>query len=117
MKKTKQKSGSFMSGLIVGLFAGSVMHFLTQTKEGELIKDKLTQEWQQARQKLLAERLIDEKVPADAEEMLHYLWLQLAQGVHQFINNLESNQKTRRPKSLTTAHKANRNKRLKFKGV
>jgi len=115
--KSKPKSTPFVSGLIVGLFAGSVMHFLTKTEEGELIRDKLAQEWQVARKKLLEDNLIDEKVPVEAEEMLHYLWLQLAQGVHQLIVGLETTKKSRRPKSLSASTKANKSRRLKFKGV
>lgn len=48
---TKQQptaeSGSFLSGLGIGLIGGAVGYFLFATEKGEKVRDRLAKEWQE----------------------------------------------------------------------
>lgn len=56
-----QDSGSFLTGLGLGLLGGAVGYFLFATDKGADIRKKLAKEWQTA-EKLGADKLVDEAI-------------------------------------------------------
>ena len=50
-----QDQGSFLAGLLVGLFAGALGYFLFGTQKGGEVRNRLKTEWQVAQQDLMAE--------------------------------------------------------------
>lgn len=48
-------AGSFSTGFTLGLFAGAAGFFLFATRDGERVRARLTQEWTQAKQRILDE--------------------------------------------------------------
>ncbi len=44
-----RESGSFLTGFTVGIFAGAAGYFLFGTSRGQKMRERLAQEWNQAR--------------------------------------------------------------------
>lgn len=59
---TEDKShhqGSFLTGFTVGLFAGAASFYLFGTDKGKKLTDRLSEEWENAKERLADEGVID----------------------------------------------------------
>lgn len=54
------EQGSFSSGIIVGVLAGAVGYFLSQTKEGKEMRNKFSNHWHELRNNLIQEGKLSE---------------------------------------------------------
>ena len=59
MNDNTDNQGSFLTGFTVGLFAGAAGYYLFGTNQGKKITDKLSDEWESAKERLAAEGVID----------------------------------------------------------
>jgi len=124
--RPRREPDTFVSGLVVGLFAGSITQFLS-SPEGKNFKANISHQWRQARAELLKKGLIDESVPEAADEMLKYLWQETALGLSELKTKLaaasadsrvkKTKPKTKPKKRRVRTQTSRRPKRLKFKGV
>lgn len=48
-KNEDTQGGSFLSGLTLGLFAGAASYYLLGTKDGQKLRDRLKNEWDEAK--------------------------------------------------------------------
>ena len=58
--ETNLEQGSFSSGIIVGVLAGAVGYFLSQTKEGKEMRNKFSNHWHELRNNLIQEGKLSE---------------------------------------------------------
>ncbi len=56
-----QDNGSFITGFTIGIFAGAAGFFLFATDNGKKVRTQLNQEWQEAKQVLAEEGVIEDK--------------------------------------------------------
>lgn len=60
MSDTREyNQGSFLTGFTVGLFAGAAGYFLFGTDKGKKVTERLSDEWENAKEKLADEGVID----------------------------------------------------------
>lgn len=55
---SSSNEGSFVTGFTVGLFAGAAGFFLFGTNKGQVVRGKLSQEWNQAKKQLAQDGVI-----------------------------------------------------------
>lgn len=53
--------GSFLTGFSLGLFAGAVGYFLFGTDKGKSFREDISQEWDEAKEKMVQEGVIENK--------------------------------------------------------
>jgi gas vesicle protein len=57
---TNSEQGSFASGIIVGVLAGAVGYFVSQTKEGKEMHNKFSNHWEDLKNTLIKEGKLKE---------------------------------------------------------
>ena len=62
MKNKKKDDGSYLTGLSIGLFAGTIAYLLYGTSKGREVKKKLKEDWS------AAQELIDDSSILDVEQ-------------------------------------------------
>lgn len=55
----KNNHSSFTPGFVLGLFSGVVGYYLFGTKQGKKTRNRLSEEWEQAHQRLIDEGVLD----------------------------------------------------------
>ncbi|HEX7018134.1 MAG TPA: YtxH domain-containing protein [Patescibacteria group bacterium] len=104
--------GSFLSGFTVGLFAGAAGYFLFGTDKGQKLTEKLSDEWESAK-----ERLADEGVIDNPNMSLRQVVGQVLNQVKERIETPEmDSQKANKP-SKTNASKTAKKPVRKFKNI
>ena len=112
----QKDQGSFLTGFSLGLFAGAAGYFLFGTHSGKKVRQDLSKEWDQAKEKLAQDGIIDDP---DAS---------LRDVVHEFVAKIWGSQKAEKivPSSKTVKKTKAKAKGLsnkkdfgnnKFKGV
>ena len=77
----QKDQGSFLTGFSLGLFAGAAGYFLFGTHSGKKVRQDLSKEWDQAKEKLAQDGIIDDP---DAS---------LRDVVHKFVAKIWGSQK------------------------
>ena len=57
---TQEENGSFPTGFVVGFLSGAVAYFLTQTQEGQELKEEFINHWYELKDSLVEEGILSE---------------------------------------------------------
>ncbi len=122
-KKSGREPEIFISGLIIGLFAGSAFQFLS-SKEGRKLKDQLAKQWRQARLELVERGLLEKTVPEDLVSAFGHFLQEAGLGLSGLKARLAGLVKEEAGPKRSSASRSKRTKKrssskqsLKFKGV
>ncbi len=92
----KKKQGSFFTGLVIGLLAGSTSYFLFTTQQGQALRQQLEHEWDKIKKKLPQDKL--ELEDLDLAELADLILNKADQFKVDFLGLTESSTSAKSPK-------------------
>lgn len=97
---SQEHQGSFLGGLVIGLFAGAAGYFLFATKDGQQMRKRVEREWESAKEALANDGIITDKD------------ISLSTMISDWLGMAEPKMQSKKKSTRTST-----NKSTKFKGV
>lgn len=117
--ENSKNSGSFVNGFTVGILAGALGYAMFGTKRGKVVRERLAEEWEEAKQKMAEDGVVDAAEKGFGEYFGHLkskLMTVMEEAQTEFAEKSKKDAKTKKIKKKT-AKKTKRKKKETFKGV